>query len=312
MKPFPPILFLTAEYDASGRYSLSARRQNGEEVVGAWTPLVRSHIVAVVICGHGVITKPADGDIARRVEADEDTFLSSRSGDDVSFFRRERMSSLESDLALRGIVPAGRFCTAKAADMPAAAAICAERIRTATSPRRLLRPTDTSSAVLQACARRIYIPVLCVWLSLLSANAFISAKLNSEQERLRSELSAREHRESRRTADNESERALLRAFSERPSVPRAVVCDRIAAAVPEPVRLRSIDVEPPAKRFEAGKPLLRRENNVTVIGSAPSSAAVSEFVARLSASGVFRSVNLASIERERNASALDFEIDLEP
>jgi len=31
MKPFPPILFLTAEYDASGRYSLSARRQNGEE-----------------------------------------------------------------------------------------------------------------------------------------------------------------------------------------------------------------------------------------------------------------------------------------
>ena len=296
MKPFPPILFLTAEYDASGRYSLSARRQNGEEVVGAWTPLVRSHIVAVVVCGHGVITKPADGDIVRRVEADEDTFLSSRSGDDVSFFRRERMSSLESDLALRGIVPAGRFCTAKAADMPAAAAIYAERIRIATSPRRLLRPSDTSSAVLQACARRIYIPVLCVWLSLLSANAFISAKLNSERERLRGVLSAREHSESRRAADNES----------------AVVCDRIAAAVPEPVRLRSIGVEPPIKRFEAGKPLLRRENNVTVIGSAPSSAAVSEFVARLSASGVFRSVNLASIGRERNASTLDFEIDLEP
>ena len=62
----------------------------------------------------------------------------------------------------------------------------------------------------------------------------------------------------------------------------------------------------------AGKPLLHRENSVTVIGSAPSSAAVSEFVARLSASGVFRSVNLASIERERNASTLDFEIDLEP
>ncbi len=312
MKPFPPILFLTAEYDASGRYALSARRQNGEEVVVAWTPLVRSHIVAVVVCGHGVITKPADGDIARRVEADEDTFLSSRSGDDVSFFRRERMSSLESDLALRGIVPADRFCTAKAADIPAAAAIYAERVRTATSPRRLLRPSDTSSAVLQACTRRIYIPVLCVWLSLLSANAFISAKLNSERERLRGELSAREHRESRRTADNESERSLIRAFSERPSVPRAVVCDRIAAAVPEPIRLRSIGVEPLVKRFEAGKPLLRRENNVTVIGSAPSSAAVSEFVARLSASGVFRSVNLASIERERNSSTLDFEIDLEP
>lgn len=65
MKPFPPILFLTAEYDASGRYALSARRQNGEEVVGAWTPLVRSHIVAVVVCGHGVITKPSDGDIAQ-------------------------------------------------------------------------------------------------------------------------------------------------------------------------------------------------------------------------------------------------------
>ncbi len=151
-----------------------------------------------------------------------------------------------------------------------------------------------------------------MWLSLLSANAFISAKLNSERERLRGELSAREHSESRRAADNESERSLIRAFSERPSVPRAVVCDRIAAAVPEPIRLRSIGVEPPVKRFEAGKPLLHRENSVTVIGSAPSSAAVSEFVARLSASGVFRSVNLASIERERNASTLDFEIDLEP
>lgn len=310
MKPFPPILFLTAEYDASGRYALSARRQSGEEVVEVWEPLVRNHIVAVVICGHGVIAKPADSDIARRVEADEDTFLCSRMGDEVSFFRRERMSSLESDLAARGIVPANMFCTAHAADMPAVVAVCAESIRTATGLRSVLRPTDAGSAVLQVCMRRICLPVLCIWLSLLAANAFVSAKLNAERERLRGELAVRERSESRRSADSENERNLIRAFSARPSIPYAVVCDRIAAAVPEPIRLRSIGVEPPTKRFEAEKPLPRHENSVTVIGSAPSSASVSEFVARLSENGVFRSVNLASIERERNAAALDFKIEL--
>ncbi len=311
MKIFPPILFLAAEYNASGGYTLYALRQNGDDAGAVDAAPIRNHAVAVIICGRGVISKPADSDTARRVETDTDTFLSTRSGDTVAFFRRDRMSALESDLAERGTVPVGMFCTTKAADLPTVTAICAERIRGSINARHLLSPTDTGSAVLQAIVQRTYRPFLGGLLLLLAANALISPRLNSETERLRGELAARERSESRRTADNESEQALVRALSSRPDTPYAVICDRIAASVPEAVRLLSVEVEPPAGRFEAGKPLRRRKNTATITGSAPSSSTVSEFMSGLSASGLFRSVNLISIEHERKAAMLSFRIDLE-
>lgn len=310
MNLYPPILFLVAEYDLSGRYTLSACRQNGVDAVGIETAQTGKYIAAVTICGHGVITKPAVSDIAHRVESDSDTFLSSRSGDTVSFFRRDRMSALEADIASRGIVPFGWFCTAAVADMPAVAAICTSRIRAAMNWR-LLRPSDEGSAVLQVVVRRIYIPVLVLLLLLLSANAFLSPKLNAECERLRSNLAVRERIDSRRIADNEGEQALIRSCAVRPEISRALLCDRIAASVPEHICLLSIGLEPPVGRFEVGKPLQQRENMAEVTGSAPSSDDVSEFVSVLSENSVFGSVVLSSIERERNSASLNFRIDIE-
>ena len=310
MNLFPPILFIAAEYDSSGRYTLSAVRRNGADAAGIEAARDGRHVVAVVICGHGVITKPLASDVARRVEADSRTFLSSREGDAVSFFRRDRMSALESDLAARGIVPVGLFCTALSADMPAVAAVCAERIRSVMDRRQLLRPTDRSSAVLQAFVRRIYIPVLALLLLSLSANAVLSPVFAAERESLLRDRASRERIAGSRAVDNERERTLIRAFALRPDVSRAVICDRIAASVPGPVRLHSIAVEPAAGRFEATRPLQRRENMAEVTGSAPSSDAVAEFVSALSENSAFGPVVLSSIGRDRNSAWLNFRIDI--
>ena len=106
------------------------------------------------------------------------------------------------------------------------------------------------------------------------------------------------------------QRALLAEFSARPAVSRAVVCDRIAEAVPAQVVLTRLAVEPLTKRFEAGKPLQRQERTAVVAGTAPAAGDVSTFVERLAGAACCRTVRLTNVERERDAERLVFRIEI--
>jgi len=87
------------------------------------------------------------------------------------------------------------------------------------------------------------------------------------------------------------------------------VCDRIAGAVPERVVLTQLAVEPLTKRFEARKPLQRREGVVAVSGAAPDADDVSAFVQRLSELTCCRDVRLTHVEKERDGGRLTFRIE---
>lgn len=309
MNLLPEISFIVAEYDSAGGYTLRALCRDGTECDMA---RMRKSIAAAVVCGHGVVTKPLGCDAARRVEADGATFLSTCTDDKVAFLRRERIAPLTADLAARDIYPSAWFCTGRAADLPLRIDTFGRRTRAATGWRTLLRPTDENSAVLQAVARYTYIPLLATFLLLLAANAMLAPRLNAERQRLHSLIAARESDDKRRSADDQKRQAMIGAFAARSTMAPDLLCDRIAASVPDSVRLRRMLVEPLTKRFEAGKPLQRRENTAVVEGEAPSSAAVSEFVAALAACRMCRTVSPVSVERERNSAALSFRIELLP
>ena len=183
-------------------------------------------------------------------------------------------------------------------------------------PRSTLFPYTTlfrsaeGSSLAQAVVRRAALPVLGLFLCLLAANAAVAPSLNTRRQTLQKELSARERTASTAADATDRQRALLAEFSARPAVSRAVVCDRIAEAVPAQVVLTRLAVEPLTKRFEAGKPLQRQERTAVVAGTAPAAGDVSTFVERLARAACCRTVRLTNVERERDAERLVFRIEI--
>ena len=170
-------------------------------------------------------------------------------------------------------------------------------------------PPDVSSLA-QAVVRRAALPVLGLFLCLLAANAAVAPSLNTRRRTLQKELSARERTASTAADATDRQRTLLAEFSARPAASRAVVCDRIAEAVPAQVVLTRLAVEPLTMRFEAGKPLQRQERTAVVAGTAPAADDVSTFVECLAGAACCRTVRLTNVERERDAERLVFRIEI--
>lgn len=265
--------------------------------------VVAKGVAAVTVSGHGTVIKPADSQLAARVAADIATFLSTESAGQLTFVRRERLQGVLAELAAAGIHPQAVF-VALAPDAAAA------RWREGFRWRQLLHPTAEGSSLAQAVVRRVALPVLGFFLCLLAANAALAPSLGTRRRTLQAELSVRERTVSTAADVTTRQRALLEEFSAQLSVPRAVVCDRIAEVVPEQVVLTRLAVEPLAVRFEAGKPLQRQERTVVVAGTAPAAGDVSAFVERLAGAAHCRTVRLTHVERERDAERLVFRIEI--
>jgi len=275
---------------------------------GDWAA-AKGCLAAVVVCGHGVVTKPDDAEITVRVRADAGTFLWSSANGRTSFVRRERLQNLTDEFAAHRIVPVRVFCTDAAGDFGTVAEEFARQLYDGLRWRSLVRLTHESSAAAQTLVRRAAFPVLGVWLALLAANAVFSPRFNARRQMMRTELAAQERAASGSASADARQRKLLAEFSEVPGVSRALFCDHIARAVPDRVVLTALDVEPLVKRFEAGKPLQRLENRVVVCGTAPAAADVSAFVQRLSQTGYGRDVRLVNLEKERDGDRLTFRIE---
>lgn len=266
-------------------------------------------LAAVVVCGHGVVTKPDDAEITARIKADPETFLWSSANGRTSFVRRDRLQNLSDELAAHQLVPVRNFCTEAAGDFGQTADELARQLYDGLRWRSMVRLTPQASAVAQILVRRAAFPVLGLFLALLAANALFSPQLNARRQTLQTELTAREQTASGSASADARQRKLLAEFSASSGISRALLCDRIARSVPERVVLISLEIEPLAKRFEAGKPLMRRENTAVLCGTAPAAADVSVFVQRLSETACCRDVRLANIEKERDGDRLTFRIE---
>lgn len=276
---------------------------------GDWDA-VKGCLTAVIVCGHGVVTKPDSAEIITRIMADPETFLWSSADGRTSFIRRDRLQSLPKEFAAHDIVPYRVFCADSSTDFGQTAEELAQRLYSDLHWRSLIRLTPESSSVTQVLVRRAGLPVLGLFLCLLAGNAVLSPQLNARRQTLQTHLAARERSVSTSAATGARQRELLAEFGARPASPRSVVCDRIARAVPERVLLTALEIEPLIKRFEAGKPLQCRENIAFISGAVPVAADISVFVQRLSELKCCRDVRLTNVEKERDGDRLIFRIEI--
>lgn len=265
---------------------------------------VARSIVAVTFAGHGVISKSSEArGVSARVRSDAETFVWNEREGVFSFVRREKLRPVLGELAGAGIYPQ---CLLVAEPPEDAARTVLGRLRW----RMLVRPTAEGSALAQAVVRRMGLPILGLFLVLLTANAVVSPSVGIRRQALQSALAAREQADSETAETDARRRELLVAFAVRPEMLRTVVCDRIAAAVPERVTLTALEVEPPEKRSEIGKPLRRQVHVVVVYGEAESAAEISKFVGKLTAEEAFGEVRLVQMERNTHEGQLTFRIGI--
>lgn len=265
---------------------------------------VARSIVAVTFAGHGVISKSSEATgVSARVRSDAETFVWNEREGVFSFVRREKLRPVLGELAGAGIYPQ---CLLVAEPPEDAARTVLGRLRW----RMLVRPTAEGSALAQAVVRRMGLPILGLFLVLLTANTVVSPSVGIRRQALQSALAAREQADSETAETDARRRELLVAFAVRPEMLRTVVCDRIAAAVPERVTLTALEVEPPEKRSEIGKPLRRQVHVVVVYGEAESAAEISEFVGKLTAEEAFGEVRLVQMERNTHEGQLTFRIGI--
>lgn len=313
MKLLPYILnriaFIRAEFAPDGNCSTEVFLWRTDGITPAERSAVKNALPVVVACGYGVVTKPDESEIVTRIKADPETFLWSSEGGMTSFVRREHLGPLTEELAAEGIVPVRIFCADGSADFEKNAGEFARQLYARLRWRTFVRPTAESSAVAQALVRRLALPVLGVFLCVLAANAVLSPDLNARRQTLQEEIAVRERTASNAASAGAWQRDLLAEFSTRRAVSWAVVCDRVAGAVPERVVLTQLAVEPLTKRFEAGKPLQRLDDRAVICGTASAASDVSAFIRQLSELTCCRDVRLMNVEKERDGDRLAFRIE---
>lgn len=313
MKLIPYILnriaFVRTELAADGSCRTEVFVWRREGLTSVDRSAAKNNLAAVVVCGHGVVSKPEGSELVTRVKADPDTFLWSAADGTTSFVRRERLGTLTEELAAAGIVPVRVFCTDPHVDFEKMAGEFARQLYAELHWRTLVRPTSEGSAAAQAVVRRAALPVLGVFLCLLAANVVLSPTLNARQQALQQEITARERTVSNAASTDVRQREVLSEFASRPRISRALFCDRVGAVVPEKIVLTALEIEPLTKRFESGKPLQRRADFAVICGVAPAASDVSDFVQNLSALTCCRDVRLANVEKERDGDRLLFRIE---
>lgn len=265
---------------------------------------VAKGVAVVTVSGHGTIVKPADSQLAARVRDDRATFLWREHDGRIAFVRRERLQGVLTELSEAGIHP-------QRIEVSAPPDTAAGELLAGLGWRQLLRPTAEGSSLAQAVVRRAALPVLGLFLCLLAANAAVAPSLNTRRRTLQKELSARERTASTAADATDRQRTLLAEFSARPAASRAVVCDRIAEAVPAQVVLTRAR---PSNRSRCvsrrGSPCSGRSGRLSSRARLPAADDVSTFVECLAGAACCRTVRLTNVERERDAERLVFRIEI--
>lgn len=260
-------------------------------------------IVAVTVSGYGVVRKPVSTELATRIRTDPKTFLWSERQDDFFFVRRERLQPILKQLVGMGLVPQRILVNMSPLET-------ARITRATIGWKSLVHPTNEGSALAQAIIRRIGLPILAFFFLLLAANVAIFPSLNAKKQMMQTQLAAQERVNSENAANNVRQRTLLSDFIEKKHpIPRSVVCDRIATAVPEDVILTLLEVEPLIGHFDVSKLLQRQEGAILIHGTAPNDKAISRFIEQLSTQHLLKNICLIAVERGYNSERLSFQIE---
>ena len=293
---------------------------------------VKKSLLLVVVGGYGVISKEisASSEIAAKVREDEGHYLWRESDGVITFVRAQQLEKFFAELDSTGVHSLGTLLvagggvasqsngTATADSSTGGAANSDETLRLAedffarnATFKRALTPSETGSLVAMALFHRIKLPVLGIVLLALVANTMLSsgvrARYNVTSARLERLKESSEHDREL----SQGRRQAMAEFSKGIGYRYAVLCDRIARAMPPRITLTQLVVQPLAKKIEEGRKPQIEQRAIVVSGTSPDPQSISAYVSVLQKQSFAGKVKLTSIEQNRDNPAIGFTITIE-
>ena len=268
--------------DAAGTFSYDRSPHDG-------------NIFVLFVTGESVGSRKYDNSdpIVRRIEANSDLYVSVHANATIDYVRKSVVDSATGDFCGK-IIEVVVCRDMDVVDMGAELDTIRRQRLSLSSLKREMPLVDYLSSRL---LKRILLPVLLVYLAALLLNFFIHSSLTERLDEVRS-VYARESVEAKRhSAVTRAQEQLFAKYNNVPFVDVAGLADDIASAVPDEIRLTSLE-------FNA--------RQVEIRGDAFSSEAVMSFVdglRQMVGSGI---VNVDTFEMDRKEDLFRFEIQMTP
>lgn len=294
------VYVLEASFGEDRSYLLTVWRCTARGRVESDLKTAARHVAALTVGGQGVISKPVESSVAEKVAADPDHFVWSDSGGMRSFVRSEQLVPLMEELTAASIHPWQVVCAVTPETL-------AQSVADGVRWKQLAHPSERESSVAQAVARRLMLPLLGLFLFLLSANALVGPRMQARRQELQLRAAAFRQDDTKAANVSAERQRIVQRFAQR--LDYAAVCNRIGACVPAGVTLTELWMEPLTERFEEGVSLVRDENTVMVAGRGNSSAAIGQFAQTLAEEPSVLDVRLRAVERTRE-TGLQFKIEV--
>lgn len=260
--------------------------------------------VLLYIRGYGVISKSVGQ--AEQIVADKERFISSQQGDgSVCFVRRSQVGPLLDKLE-KSLLHVE--CVNNDADVIARGK---EGFDSAVNWKNLVRPDSMGARLSAQLYRKAKLVVLIVVLGMLSVNFVVRGTIDQKYAEGHALLGALQNEKGRQNELSKQEQDMMKEFAVGISSGFALLSDRIGAAVPSPVILRNLAIQPPLKRIEEGKPFKVEVSKVVIKGESADAAGVSLFASRLKDIEGVRDLKISSVEQNRDGQSLNFVIEME-
>lgn len=260
--------------------------------------------VLLYIGGYGVISKPAGQ--AEQIVADKERFISSHQEDgSVCFVRKSQVVPLLDKLEKTLLHVE---CVNNGADILTRGK---EYYASAVSWKNLAHPDPMGARLSAQLYKKAKLFVLVVVLGMLSVNFAVRGTIDKKYAEGHALLGALQNEKGRQNELSKQEQDMMKEFAVGISSGFALLGDRIGAALPDPVILRNLAIQPPVKRLEEGKPLKVEASKVVVKGESANAAGISLFATRLKGIDGVRDLKISSVEQNRDGQSLNFVIEME-
>lgn len=268
--------------DAAGISSKEQMSKDGDAIV-------------VFVTGEAVGSKSYDvsDPIVRRIEANPDLYVSVHDNATVDYVRK---SAVDSAIEETGCKAIGVVVCRNMDSVDMDAEVKAVRRRRLSVPA-LKQDMPLADYLASRLLKRILLPVLFVYLAVLSANFFINSRLTERLGEVRSAYARESALAKRRSAVTQAQERLFAQYRAVPDVDMAGLSDDVASLVPDDIRLTS---------------LAFKESLARICGDAFSSEAVMSFVDSLRKTVECEAVNVIMLEKDRKEDLFRFEIQIMP
>lgn len=271
--------------------------------------------ILLLCSGYGIIHKHSktSPEIIVRVKSDADRFYYSEShGEETfSFIQRSQLEPLLNSFRQHGISPLRVECVGDLR-MDEGSQIITQAVATFYRERMtikdLVKPSICSSAICSLLARKIQLPVLLVILFLLIGNHFLAESISSKQQRTQAQVAILKVAAGKQNEQSEQRSRIFEQFRRGSSFRHALLCDRLAAAIPPSVHLTALQIQPPAKNIVPNHPLELRENMVFISGESTDMEQISQLTMALNQEKMLQEIRIEQIEQSKESGLFQFKI----